>query len=102
MSAGPASLNQEFHGLAQALLEVIERARPGGLGHIAGGDLARLLTGLVKVYAAKAESEGTASPPISADKVTPTEVVLIVSEMLRAVNISLFDLAMWYRRGQGA
>ena len=48
--------------------------------------------------AAKAEVEETLAAPISAERATPTEVVVIVSEMLRAVNLNVFDLAMWYRR----
>ena len=42
----------------------------------------------IKLYAAKAEAERTFPAPIAVAKVTPTEVVLVVSEMLRAVNIS--------------
>jgi len=38
--------------------------------------------------------------PVARERVTPTEVALVVSEMLRAADISLFDLAMWYRRGK--
>ena len=59
-----------------------------------------MLTAAIKLYAAKAEAEGTFPAPIAVAKVTPTDVVLVVSEMLRVVNISLFDLAMWYRRGE--
>jgi hypothetical protein len=30
--------------------------------------------------------------------VTATDVVVAVSEMIRAANLNLFDVAMWYRR----
>jgi hypothetical protein len=56
------------------------------------------MTAEVKLYAAKTETEETHAAPVSAEKVTPTEVVVVVTEMLRAVDVSLFDLAMWYRR----
>jgi len=52
----------------------------------------------VKLYAAKSEVDGAFAAPISAERATPTEVVVVVSEMLRAVNLNVFDLAMWYRR----
>jgi hypothetical protein len=52
----------------------------------------------VKLYAAKSEVDETLAAPISAERATPTEVVVVVSEMLRAVNLNVFDLAMWYRR----
>ena len=48
---------------------------------------------------AKAEAEEQFPAPVTAEKITPTEIVLVVSELLRAADISLFDLAMWYRRG---
>ena len=92
----------EFHGdramrlprlagraLADGALAVIAEQRPRARAH--GGDR--------KLYAAKAEAEERLPAPVSADKITPTEIVLVVSELLRAADISLFDLAMWYRRG---
>ncbi len=60
----------------------------------------RVLTAAIKLYAAKAEAEERFPAPVTAEKVTPTEIVLVVSELLRAADISLFDLAMWYRRGE--
>ena len=65
-------------------------------------ELERVLTAAIKLYAAKAEAEERFPAPVSAEKITPTEIVLVVSEMLRAADISLFDLAMWYRRGERA
>ena len=61
------------------------------------------MSAAVKLYAAKAEVQAgeAPAPPVSAERVTPTEVVVVVSEMLRAVDVSLFDLAMWYWRGGG-
>ena len=72
----------------------------GAASRIASGDLERVLTAAMKLYAAKAEAEATPSPPVSADNITPTEVVVVVSEMLRAVDLNLFDLSMWYRRAR--
>lgn len=57
-----------------------------------------MITAVVKLYAAKSEVDETLAAPISAERATPTEVVVVVSEMLRAVNLNVFDLAMWYRR----
>jgi hypothetical protein len=66
---------------------------------VPSSDLEHVLTAAIKLYAAKAEAEEQFPPPVTAEKITPTEVVLVVSELLRAADISLFDLAMWYRRG---
>jgi len=94
----------EFAAAAGAFAAAAERAPAGGAAsQLAAGDIERAMNAAVKVYAAKTEALAgeTPAPPVSADRVTPTEVVVVVSEMLRAVDVSLFDLAMWYRRPAG-
>jgi hypothetical protein len=61
-------------------------------------DLERVMTAAVKLYVAKAEGTGAYPPPVTAERVTPTEVVTIVSEMIRTAGLNLFDLSMWFRR----
>jgi hypothetical protein len=93
-----AAIERAFPAAAQAFAEAAERALLDPKG-IANGELERVLTAAIKLYAAKAETEDETAPPVSIERITPTEVVLFVSELLRTANISLFDLAMWYRRG---
>jgi hypothetical protein len=96
-----ADLGAEFRGVAEAFVGTAERVL--GSGHssqVPSGELSRVMTAAIKLYAAKAEAEEQFPAPVSAEKVTPTEIVLVVSELLRAADISLFDLAMWYRRGE--
>jgi hypothetical protein len=101
--AAAADVAAQFHDVADAFAEVAGRALAiGASSGIASGDLERALTAAIKLYAAKAEAEGRFAAPVSSDKITPTEIVLVVSELLRAADISLFDLAMWYRRGERA
>lgn len=92
-----AGIEPGFPAAAQAFAEAAERAL-GDPKVISSGELERVLTGAIKLYAAKAETEERSFPPVAVEKITPTEVVLFVSELLRTANISLFDLAMWYRR----
>ena len=61
-------------------------------------ELERVMTAAVKLYVAKAEASGAYPPPVTADRVTPTEVVTVVSEIIRAAGLNLFDLSMWFRR----
>ena len=89
----------EFPILVEALTGMAERALSSGdFSGITSSDLERVITAAVKLYAAKSEVDETLAAPISAERITPTEVVVVVSEMLRAVNLNVFDLAMWYRR----
>jgi hypothetical protein len=72
----------------------------------AEADLRATMTNAVKAYAALVEASPTGAPaPIDPDAVTATEVVIVVSEMLRSMNLNLFDVAMWFNRpaaGAGA
>jgi hypothetical protein len=99
-SSAVTQIAVDFQRGAEAFVGAAERTlATGGAAGVANSDLEAVITTAIKLYAAKAEAEGTFPAPIAVAKVTPTDVVLVVSEMLRAVNISLFDLAMWYRRG---
>jgi hypothetical protein len=101
--AAAAELGAEFRGVADAFVDVAERGLANGaFSSVPSSELQRVLTAAIKLYAAKAEAEEQFPAPVSAEKVTPTEIVLVVSELLRAADISLFDLAMWYRRGERA
>jgi hypothetical protein len=99
--AAAAEPGAEFRGVADAFADVAERGLANGtFSSVPSSELQRVLTAAIKLYAAKAEAEEKFPAPVSAEKVTPTEIVLVVSELLRAADISLFDLAMWYRRGE--
>jgi hypothetical protein len=95
-----AAEGADFPAASRAFAEAAERALAGGGADVADADLQRALSCAVRLYAVKAERENAFPPPVAPEGVTPTEVVLVVSEMLRAVDVSLFDLAMWYRRGR--
>jgi hypothetical protein len=101
--AAAAELGAEFRGVADAFVDVAERGLANGaFSSVPSSELQRVLTAAIKLYAAKAEAEEQFPAPVSAERITPTEIVLVVSELLRAADISLFDLAMWYRRGERA
>jgi hypothetical protein len=70
----------------------------GNYDAFSDADLESVMTAAVKLYVAKAEGTGAYPPPVTAERVTPTEVVTVVSEMIRAAGLNLFDLSMWFRR----
>jgi hypothetical protein len=91
-----------FGSAAAAIAETAEQVlASGAVAQINSGDIERVLTAAMKLYAARAEADGAAvPPPVSADKLTPTEAVLVISETMRAIDLNLFDLSMWYRRAR--
>ena len=65
---------------------------------ISDATLHRVFAAAVKAYAAKAEGAEDRHTPFEQNAVTATETVVAASAMIRAANLNLLDLAMWFRR----
>lgn len=84
------------------LITRMEAALANGEGHIiAPEDLQRALTACVKAYAARAEKTGEEIVPFNDASVNATEAVTAACAMIRAVNLNLFDVALWFGREGG-
>lgn len=60
-----------------------------------------LITAGARLYARKVDQEHRYFRPVTGPGVlTPTDVAVTVSELLRAVDLNLFDLAMWSNRAR--
>ncbi len=81
----------------KAALEAVEA---GETQKFSEATVQQLMTAAVKLFAAKVEQEDRFFSPVlgPGEVVTPTDVVVTVSEILRAVNLYTFDLAMWFNR----
>jgi hypothetical protein len=76
-----------------------ERALSSGdPAQVADADLERVLTAAVRLYAAKTESDKPPTQPITPSAVTPTDIVVTVSDMIRAAGLNLWDVSMWFNR----
>lgn len=76
-----------------------ERAMTGNdPAAVSNQDIERILTAAVRLYAARAETTANYPPPVTRESVSATDIATVASEMIRAVDINLFDLSMWYRR----
>jgi hypothetical protein len=64
--------------------------------------LRRTLAAAVKVYAAKAERRGGELAPFPDGEVTATESVVAACALIRAADLNLFDVAMWFHRAPGS
>ncbi|MCL6592700.1 MAG: hypothetical protein K6T31_01870 [Alicyclobacillus sp.] len=86
--------------LASRLAEQLSSAfQPSLLGEsedlpLSGEALQKLFAVLVKIYASKLES-GERLHPFGDTEVTATEVMRTVTQMLKAVQVDLFELGMW-------
>jgi hypothetical protein len=81
-------------------VEAAEQALASGkLDGVSDAALERVMTAAVRLYAAKAEAD---DPPavVAPDRVTPTDIVVTVSALIRAVGLNLWDVSMWFNRAK--
>ncbi len=90
----------DLEAAAKTALEIADKALlDGTTDRIPDEVVQRLMTAATKLFANKTEMEERFFLPfVSREAATPTDVVVTVSEMLRAVNLNTFDLSMWFRR----
>ena len=98
--AEPAAAQREIEAAARTALDVAEKAlNDGTTDQISDETVQRLLTAGTRLFANKVEMEDRFFLPFtSPEAATATDVVVTVSDMLRAVNLNTFDLAMWFQR----
>ena len=85
--------------LGDDFVAAAERALSSGdPAQVADADLERVLTAAVRLYAAKTESDKPPMQPITPEAVTPTDIVVTVSDMIKAAGLNLWDVSMWFNR----
>src|SRR5262245_3349762 len=88
----------DLHRAAKALVTHGDAAR------VSDEALAQIITAAVRLYYAKSELEDRPVPAIvqeGAETLTPTEMLVTVSEMLRDVHLGPMELGLWFRRRPG-
>ena len=104
MSSSPVESTAELVAAVAAAFAAAERALAAE-GTRAVPDLAvqQLITAGARLFARKIEDEQRYFSPLTAPHaVTPTEAAVLITELLRAVDLNLFDLSMWAGRPRHA
>lgn len=70
----------------------------GNLAQVDNEDLKRVLTAAIRLYSAKIEFGGAPDEPVVVSEVTPTDIVVIVSALIEAAGLNLWDVSMWHSR----
>ena len=81
-----------------AARDALKRGEPDA---ISDKTLQQVLTAAVKVYAAKVERRGHDVVPFPQHAVTATETVVAACAMIRAADLNMFDVAIWFHRPPG-
>jgi hypothetical protein len=87
--------SRDFCTVARAALK---RGEPDA---ISDKRLQQILTAAVKVYAAKVERRGHDVAPFALGTVTATETVVTACGLIRAADLNMFDVAIWFHRPPG-
>ena len=96
------TVQPETAALGDDFVAAAERALSSGEpGQVSDADLERVMTAAVRLYAAKTETDQPPAQPITPSNVTPTEIVVTVSDMLKAAGLNLWDVSMWFNRRKG-
>jgi hypothetical protein len=87
------SVGSDFVTMADQALQ------SGKLDSVSDAELERVMTAAVRLYAAKAEAD---QPPavVSPELVTPTDIVVTVSALIRSAGLNLWDVSMWFNRAK--
>jgi hypothetical protein len=72
----------------------------GRLEQVTDAELERIMTAAVRLYAAKAEFDDSGARPVIPEMVTPTDVVVTASALIRCVGLNLWDVSMWFNRAK--
>ncbi len=72
----------------------------GDLKSVSDEELRRVLSAAVRLYAAKVDQDDATFDPVMPEKMTPTDIVVTVTALIRAVGLNLWDLSMWVQRPQ--
>jgi hypothetical protein len=86
---------QDFCAAARAPLQ---RGEPDA---ISDRQLQQVLTAAAKIYAAKVERRGHDVAPFAPGAVTATETVVTACGLIRAADLNMFDVAIWFHRPPG-
>jgi hypothetical protein len=81
-----------------AVRDALKRGEPDSISDQA---LQRNLTAAVKLYAAKVERRGHDVAPFPPGTVTATETVVTACALIRAADLNMFDVAIWFHRPPG-
>jgi hypothetical protein len=85
---------------AVARVDELTRSLASRADAVADDDIAGLLYAAARLFSAKTDRVGKTAWPIREDALTATETVVLVTALLDAADVNLFDMAIWYRRAE--
>ena len=95
------TVQPETVSLGDDFVAAAERALASGKpGQVSDADLERVMTAAVRLYAAKVDADMTPAQSITPSAVTPTDIVVTVSDLIKSAGLNLWDVSMWFNRNK--
>jgi hypothetical protein len=95
------TVQPEVASLGEDFVAAVECALTSGQpGQVSDADLERVMTAAVRLYAAKVDADMAPAQPITPSAVTPTDIVVTVSDLIKSAGLNLWDLSMWFNRSK--
>ena len=91
-------VRQKTKDFCTAARAALKRGEPDT---ISDRELQQVLTAAAKIYAAKVERRGHDVAPFAPGAVTATETVVTACGLIRAADLNMFDVAIWFHRPPG-
>ena len=96
--------NNTLADLAETVERLTELTRQVTQQQLAAGvsdeQIADALYAAARLFSAKTDRVGKRAWPIKEDALNATETVVLVTALLDAADINLFDMAIWFRRAE--
>ncbi|MBN9158775.1 MULTISPECIES: hypothetical protein [unclassified Microbacterium] len=91
----------ELSAVVTRLGELVQHVGEAELGaEVSDEQIADVLYAAARLFSAKTDRVGKIAWPIREDALNATETVVLVTALLDAADVNLFDMAIWYRRAE--
>jgi len=91
----------EYAKALERLRAVADRIiEAGAAGSLTGEQIAGPLYTSARLFSARRDRTGESRWELGEDELSATETVVLVTALLEAADVNLFDMAIWYRRAE--
>lgn len=91
----------ELEGIVARLGELTAQITEEERGaEVSEEQIADVLYAAARLFSARTDRVGKMAWPIREDALNATETVVLVTALLDAADVNLFDMAIWYRRAE--
>ena len=93
-------MSEAGNGVAAFVAAAEREASAGTAREISDAELTAVLTAAVRLFGQRAEYADAPARAIDVSALSTTEVLTAACEMIRQINVNMFDVQLWFSRGE--